>query len=83
MKRIAKWVTAIALFVLVIDWGVIGLKIFDGDYDIIVGIYIGLVSWLIAIIGILYIRFANRCQNCGRMIQFGGKYCSHCGKEIK
>ena len=35
MKRITTWVLIIALIIFIIDWGIIGLKLLDGNYDII------------------------------------------------
>lgn len=83
MKKIAKWMAVIAFIVFVIDWGIIGLKLLDGDYDITVGAYVGVVCLVLLFLSILYIRCTHRCRNCGKMIQFYGKYCPYCGKEIK
>ena len=37
MKKITTWVLVIAFIIFVIDWGVIGLKLLDGNYDITTG----------------------------------------------
>ena len=83
MKKIAKWMAVITLFIFIIAWGIIGLKLLDGDYDITVGAYIGVISIVVFFICVLYIKFTRRCQNCGKMIESYGKYCPYCGKEIK
>lgn len=83
MKRIAKWLAAISIAVLVIDWGIIGLKLLDGNYDITAGAYIAAISLVVFIICVLYVKFTNRCPHCGKMNQSFGKYCPYCGKEIK
>ncbi len=83
MKKIAKWLAAISIAVLVIDWGIIGLKLLDGNYDITAGAYIAAISLVVFIICVLYVKFTNRCPHCGKMNQSFGKYCPYCGKEIK
>lgn len=82
MKKFVIWLAVIAGIVLVIDWGVVGIKLLDGNYDITVGVYIGYISFVILLICILYIKFTNRCKHCGRLIQVYGKYCPYCGKEM-
>lgn len=83
MKKTAIWMAIVSFVVFVIDWGIVGLKLLDGDYDITVGAYVGATCLVVLFICILYIKFTHRCQHCGKMIQFVGKYCPHCGKEIK
>ena len=83
MKKVATWVAVIAFIIFVLDWGVIGLKLLDGNYDILGGAYIGL-ACLIAIIGCaVYKVFSNKCPYCGKMLHSTGKYCPHCGKSIE
>ncbi len=83
MKKIAVWLAVIAFIIFVIDWGVVGSKLLDGNYDITVGAYIGLISIVIIFVCVIYIRVINKCPHCGKMIQFNGKYCPYCGVEIK
>ena len=82
MKKIAIWLAVITFIIFVIDWGIIGLKILDGDYDITVGVYIGFISIVVCFISIFYVKSQNRCPYCGKMKQSFGKYCPYCGKEI-
>ena len=48
MKKVASWIFAIAVSIFVIDWGIMGLKIFNNDYNITVEAYIVLVCFLYA-----------------------------------
>ena len=83
MKKIAKWLAAISVIVFVIDWGVMGLKLFDNNYLITTEAYIGLISFVVFFVCVLYVKFTNRCPHCGKFNQSFGKYCPYCGKEIK
>lgn len=82
MKKIATWVAVIAFIIFVIDWGVIGLNLLDGNYDITTGAYIGAACLGIMLVCAVYKMFSNKCPYCGKLIQSNGKYCPHCGKEI-
>ena len=82
MKRITTWVLVIALIIFIIDWGIIGVKLLDGDYDIIPEAYIGAACFGVMLISAVYKAFASKCPHCGKMIQSNGKYCPHYGKEI-
>ena len=82
MKRITTWVLIIALIIFIIDWGIIGVKLLDGNYDIITEAYIGAACFGVMLISAVYKAFASKCPHGGKMIQSNGKYCPHCGKEI-
>ena len=82
MKRIAVRTAVIAFVVFLIAWGVVGVKLLDGDYDITVGVYIAMAAAVITIAAILVARSTGRCPHCGRFLSAGGKYCPHCGKEV-
>ncbi|MBQ7777577.1 MAG: zinc ribbon domain-containing protein [Oscillibacter sp.] len=82
MRKIAKWLAAISIAVFAIDWGVIGLKLLDGNYDITADVYIGLILLVVFFVSVLYVKLTNRCPHCGKMKQSFGKYCPYCGKEI-
>lgn len=84
MKKAALWVTVIALIAFVITWGVMGLKIFDGDYDIEMLVYIGVAAWALLLAGIVVLRWGSwKCPHCGKLRWTKGHFCSYCGKEIK
>ena len=40
MKKARPWILAIAFLVAVVAWGVMGLKIYDGNYEITTEAYI-------------------------------------------
>ncbi len=82
MKKIASWLAAISIFVFVIAWGSIGLKILDNDYIFMTEAYIAYGSLVIFFICLFYLRITNRCSHCGKMKQSFGRYCPYCGKEI-
>ena len=83
MKQIMPWLFAISLVVFIIDWTVVGLKILDGDYEVVtVGAYIALACWAIMLVCVLYRHLSNRCPHCGKRLQTNGRYCPYCGKEV-
>lgn len=83
MNKVLTWLVFISLIIFVVAWGVMGLKILDGDYNITVEAYIGLVSIIVLAISGLVKRFSNsKCPYCGKILIDTGKYCSHCGKEL-
>lgn len=82
MKKIATWLAVISIIVFVIAWGIMGLKLLDNDYHITTEAYIGLISLVVWLICVLYMRFTSRCPHCGKLKQTFGKYCPYCGKEI-
>ena len=82
MKRFMFWLLVTAAAVFVIDWGVVGLKLLSGEYDITVGAYIGLACWIVIIVSVIFRRFSNRCPHCGKYQSGVGKYCTHCGREL-
>lgn len=82
MKKIMFWISAVAIVVVAIDWGIVGLKLLDGDYDIIAEAYIGLACIWIIIICAVYKIFGDKCPHCGKPLRSNGKYCPQCGKKI-
>jgi len=82
MKKFINGIYILAIIVFVIDWGVLGLKIFSGDYNITVEEYIGLICFVVIIVYLLYRLLTNKCPYCGKVRITNGKYCSYCGNEI-
>lgn len=82
MKKIMSWVFFITLVVFVIDWTIMGLKIFDNDYNITPEAYIGFACILILLVCAVYKIFSSKCPYCKKPRLTNGKYCSYCGKEI-
>lgn len=72
MKRIMNWLYAIAIAVFVIDWGYVGIKLLNGEYDVTVGAYIGLVCVSVMIVYYIYRIFGNKCPYCGKLIHLPG-----------
>ena len=84
MKKVMTWLFAGSIFVFVIDWGVVGVKLMNGEYDIEAGVYIALACVAVMTAYIIYRIATNRCPHCGGFIyQSYIKYCPHCGKEVK
>lgn len=82
MKKIIFWIFMIAIIVFAIDWGVVGIKLLDGDYDIIAQAYIGFACILIMFACAVYKIISNKCPYCGKTRLTNGEYCSYCGKKI-
>ena len=83
MRKFVSWLVVLSIFIFIIDWGILGLKIFNGDYEITLLAYIGLISIITSLISIIYLKSTNKCKCCGRIIPSYGRYCLYCGKEIK
>ena len=83
MKKVAVWVAAISLLVLIITWGVLGLEIYNGNYDIELLVYIGVAAWIVLLVSLVALRWGSwKCPHCGKIRWTNGRYCSYCGKEI-
>ena len=83
MKKIVTWILIISICISVIVWGVIGVKILDNNYDFLIEAYIGYVCFAVMMACIIYLKCIIRCQNCKKILLVNGKYCYHCGNEIK
>ena len=82
MKKIFPWVFLSALVVFLIAWGVMGVKLLDGNYDITAESYAGAGCIVVMVICWVVKLFSNRCPHCGNLRQTMGAYCSYCGKKI-
>ena len=82
MKKIATWLMVISIIVFVITWGIIGLKIFNNEYDFMTEAYIAYGFLAVFFVCLIYVRSTYRCPHCGKARILFGKYCSYCGKEI-
>ncbi len=83
MKKAAIWGAAVSAVVLITAWGVMGLKIFDGEYDILPLVYTGLAAWVVLLGCLIVLRWRSfKCPHCGKVWWKNGRYCSYCGKEI-
>ena len=82
MKKIACWVIAVTFLVFLISWGVMGVKIFNNDYDFHTEACVGLVCIAICFGCLIGIKVSSaRCPHCKRVRLDTGRYCSHCGKD--
>ena len=82
MKKAVSWIFVITMAVLVIDWGIMGLKIFNNDYNITVEAYIALFCFVMLFICVIYkIISRSRCRHCGNIRWTDGEYCSYCGNK--
>lgn len=82
MKKHLFWLWLLSLAVFAVDWLIIGLKLFSGDYDITLGAYVALVCVIIIALYPLYLAFFHRCPYCGKPLSSSGRYCPHCGREL-
>ncbi|MDO4739308.1 MAG: hypothetical protein Q4A66_01435 [Eubacteriales bacterium] len=71
---------ACALLVFLIDWGVLGIKLYQGEYEIMAEAAVGLVCFAALIVGIILRAIGDRCPYCGKIRRVGGKVCLYCGK---
>lgn len=82
MKKIRTWILAVSIFVVVIALGIMGLKLYDGNYNIAVEVYITM-GCLMVILGCAVSKvFTDKCPHCGKLRVSNGKFCPYCGKEI-
>lgn len=82
MKKVLPWGFVAAVIVLIADFGIMGLKIMDGDYDIEALAYVALVgTWVVGGCAV-YRVFARRCPCCGKRRTTNGDYCPYCGEKI-
>ena len=83
MKKITAIALAVLFPVLAVIMGVMGVKIFSGDYDIVAEAYALLVCWLLTLVCVLVRKFsAVACPHCGKLNLVSGPYCSWCGQKI-
>ena len=82
MRKIVLWSAVIAFIVFIVDWGIMGVKLFDGNYDITIEAYIGLACWVVMSIGLIVKIFGAKCSTCKKILDVNAKYCLHCGREV-
>ena len=82
MRKIANWALGIAFIIALIDWGIMGVKLLENDYNITVEAHIGLVCYIVILVGVFIRIFTDRCPHCGKIRISKGEYCSYCGNKI-
>jgi len=84
LKKLTVWMMVISAVVFVIAWGVMGVKIYNGDYGFETEAYIGLVCLVVFTGSSLFSVFCcNRCPKCGRVRWVHGNYCANCGHQFE
>lgn len=82
MRKVANWALVTAFIIAIIDWGIMGVKLLDNNYNITIEAYIGHVCFIVVFVSILIRCFTDRCPHCGKIRATNGAYCSYCGKQI-
>ena len=83
LRKVANWALAIFFVIAIIDWGVMGIKLLDNNYNITVEAHIGLICYIVIIVCILIRSFTDRCPYYGKIRVTKGSYCSYCGQKIE
>lgn len=82
MKKVRSWIIIIASVIGVAVWAVMGLKLYDGNYEIRAEAYTMLACLIVIAACAISRMFTDKCPYCGKLRVSNGKYCPHCGKEI-
>lgn len=86
MKKVCIWLAVISAIVLLITWGVVGVKLLDNNYNTTVEVYITFIFWIILLGSIVCYKFIGiRCPYCGKVndtLLGKSKFCPHCGNEL-
>lgn len=69
MKKPLFWLSIAAVLVLAIDVLVMGIKLMDGDDEVIVEGYVALTSLALWGIGLVGRTVLNKCPHCGKKIE--------------
>ena len=72
IKKVLTWIILAALLIFIIDWSVIGIMIFNGNYDFTVGAYILAVCFVIMLAGLLI-----------KTLVYDFKICPGCNKKSR
>ena len=84
MRKALLRTSILSLLIFVILWGVIGLKIYDGDFDFILEAYIALACAGLGLASLLgWKLLGSKCPHCGKIRLTGGKYCPYCGGKTE
>ena len=84
MKKVTAIALAVLFPVLVVIMGVMGVKIFSGDYDIVAEAYALLICWFLTLVCILIRKFsAASCPHCGKHNLLSGPFCSWCWQKLE
>ena len=70
------------LILFLIDLGVMGLQLLNGNYDVLTAAYIAAACWIIMLVCADVRLFSSRYPHCCKLKLSNGKYRPHCCKEI-
>ena len=62
MKKVTVWIMVFSVLTFLISWGVVGVKIMNGDYDFAIEAYIALGAMLIYFGCSICRAVGNRCH---------------------
>ena len=83
VKKMMNWLMVLAIFVLLIDWGVMGIKLYENEYEIQVEAWIALICIVLLLFSAIYRAFQKKCPHCGAIrLGWYDEYCSRCGKKL-
>ena len=82
MKRPMHCLYISSVIIGLISWGVIGIKIFNNNYNYILESYIMAACFVVMAIYNFYRIISDKCPHCGKVRFTSGSYCSYCGKKI-
>lgn len=83
MKKWFPRLACLAAIAALLDLGVMGIKIFTHQYDILFEAYLLLGCFLALQCYVFHRVFTSKCPHCGRLRLTNGPYCPHCGKKIE
>lgn len=82
LRKMANRALAAAFIVFLIDWSIMGIKLLDNNYNIIVEAHIGLVCYIVIMVSIFIRCLTDRCPHCVKIKLINGAYCTYCGKKL-
>ena len=82
MKKAVNWIYIASIVVFVIVWGVLGLNIYNGNYDITTEAYLGGGCIILMAVCAVYRLLTDKCPHCGKIRQIRSAYCPHCGTKM-
>lgn len=82
MRQIVKWIRIIALTIACVDCLIMGVKLIDNDFNVLIEAHIVFACLLIQLFCTVYQLLGNKCPYCGRWREMNGAFCPHCGRKI-
>ncbi len=81
MNKIVSGLTCAAMVSMTVDCGILGLKLLNGNKNILTDSCVALACLAVIAACAVYKVFHSRCPRCGIPMPAGGKYCSRCGQK--